>query len=299
MRLASLFQDHAVLQRDLPIPVWGSAAPGERVTVTLAGETARVAAADDGRWLVRFRARPAGGPFELAAESASGRVVVRDLLVGEVWLCSGQSNMEWTLNRSKPFDEVATAPMPEVRLLTVQNPARLVRQAEVVGRWEVATPEALAAFSAVGCWFGRRIHAELGVPVGLICTAWGGTRIQAWISREALMQDLLGLDEIAKFEGEVFDPTLPQKETYADYADWEKRGAPQDAGNRGLAEGWAAPGFADGSWQTMPLPSRWQSHGHPGSGVFWFRRTVVVPPPGADAISRSASGWSTSTTTPG
>jgi len=277
MHFAPLFQDHAVLQRDLSLPVWGVAGPYETVTVTLAGLLSRTTSGPDGRWLVRFPALQAGGPYELVAEASSGRAVVTDILIGEVWLCSGQSNMGWTLNQSEPFNDEATAPMPNVRILTVNNPAKLSPQEHINGKWAVATADALTTFSAVGCWFGRKLHAELGVPVGLINTAWGGTRIQAWMSREALIQDPFIGDEVREYENQVFNPGSIPEDQYIGYGDWERRGAPQDTGNRGLAEGWANLKFNDSAWKTMPIPSRWQDEGVAENGVLWFRRTVTVP----------------------
>ena len=278
LQYAPIFHDHAVLQRDLPIPVWGTAGADEIVTVRLAGLTARTVATPEGHWSVRFTPLPAGGPHELVAESPFGCAVARDLLIGEVWLCSGQSNMQFKLAESGPIDaESAVANFLEIRMLTVTTPARLGRQENVDGKWTICAPETLMNFCAIGGWFGRILHHELGVPIGLICNAWGGSRIQAWISREALVQDPRGLDEIRCFEGYVFTPELQGPVESVNFEEWERNGAPQDAGNRGLTEGWAAPDFNDDTWPTMPVPSRWQEHGYPGSGVFWFRRTVTVP----------------------
>ena len=278
MRLASIFQNHAVLQRDLPIPVWGTAGGDEQVTVTLAGHQARVISNPDGRWLLRLPALPAGGPFELAAESASGRVVVHDLLIGEVWICSGQSNMEWKAPRAELVNDADTGgDFPAIRMLSVDNRLRRGSQEDFEGRWAVCTPELLMKFSAVGGWFGRTLHRELGVPVGLICNARGGSRIQSWISRESLVRDPVGLDEIRCYDGFVYDAGLQPPIEFASFDEWERKGAPQDAGNRGFKEGWGKPDFDDSSWAVMAMPSCWQEHGHPGSGVFWFRRTVAVP----------------------
>jgi sialate O-acetylesterase len=277
MRLASLFCDHAVLQRDQPIPVWGTAAPNGQVTVTLAGHTARVIANAQGTWLVRFPALPTGGPYELTAESDSGRAVAHDILIGEVWVCAGQSNMEMRLGQTLPLDEVALAPLPQVRLFSVSNPARVIRQQEAHGCWVSADSEALRNFSAVGGWFAREVHKELNVPIGLIGMAWGGSRIEAWTSREALVQDPVIRHEVQKYEDHVFSPERPKEETFANFADWERRGAPQDSDNRGLKEGWADSNFNDAAWQIMQLPSRWQYAGHPENGIFWFRRNVTIP----------------------
>lgn len=279
MRLAPLFQDRAVLQRDLPLPVWGRCAPHETVAVSLAGRAARTLANGDGRWLVRFPPLPAGGPYELAAESASGRAMARDIVLGEVWICSGQSNMEWKLSQVVPPDvEGLPCDIPEIRVLTLANPARVGPGEGVAGQWAAATEESLASFSAIGGTFARELNRALGVPVGMICTAWGGTRIQAWIGREALIQDPLGFEELGRFDASAYLSAEHAPETFSSFADWERRGAPQDQGNRGLAEGWTAPGFDDSAWPAMPVPSRWQDHGHPENGVFWFRRSITVPP---------------------
>ena len=278
MKFSSLFHDHAVLQRDLPIPVWGTARGDESVTVTLGDHQACVMANPDGRWLVRLPALPAGGPYELAAESASGRAVARDILIGEVWLCSGQSNMEWQAPRPDLVsDGGGDTDLPAIRMITVENPMRLGSQDEFAGKWALCNPESLLSFSAVGGWFGRVLHRELGVPVGLICNARGGSRIQSWLSREALVQDPGGLDEIRYYEGFVFNPDLQPPNDYTTFEEWEQKGAPRDSGNRGLAEGWAAPDCDDSAWAAMPVPACWQDHGHPGSGIFWFLRTVSVP----------------------
>ncbi|MBN8526195.1 MAG: 9-O-acetylesterase [Planctomycetes bacterium] len=203
---------------------------------------------------------------------------MRDVLVGEVWICSGQSNMEWKLSQVDPQrDGDPPTDLPRIRLLTITNAPRLGRQDELEGRWTPASERSLVAFSAVAGWFGRALHRELGVPIGLICNAWGGTRIQTWISREALLQDPLGRTEIRHYEGFLDDPTRMAPGEWASIPDWEARGAPKDTGNRGLSDGWAGPAFDDAGWKTMPMPTQWQQHGHAGSGVFWFRRSVLVP----------------------
>jgi sialate O-acetylesterase len=276
MRLAPPFHDHAVLQRHCSIPVWGSATPGATVVVTVAGQRAETVTASTGQWLLRLAALPAGGPYELVAESGTERVVARDILVGEVWICAGQSNMEWKLNQC--VEQNADVPsLPRIRLLTVATPAALGRQDAIDGRWTAADPASLAAFSAVGGWFGRRLHAELDVPIGLICIAWGGTRVQAWISREALAQDPSGQDELRRYEAYAFAPSRREADLFSSFEDWERRGAPQDTGISTEAAGFAKAEYADHGWRTMDLPSAWQHRGHEHSGIFWFRRTIQVP----------------------
>jgi len=276
MRLAPPFTDHAVLQRDRPIPVWGVAAPDQVVTVTLAGRSARVIAAANGSWLVRLAPLPAGGPHELVARCGESEARIGDVLIGEVWICSGQSNMQWKLTQTPHGLSPADCDLPRLRLLTVDTEARLGRQDAVKASWQVSNLATLCSFSAVGAWFGRIIHARLGVPVGMICNAWGGTRVQAWMSREALMRDPGGLDEVRAYEAHAYTVSPPG--TVLTMADWELQQRKRDAVNQGLADGWAATAFDDAAWKTIELPGSWQNAGgHPGSGVFWFRRRVAVP----------------------
>ncbi len=277
MRFASPFQEHAVLQRDKPIPVWGWAGPNEEVVVRLGGAAARMTTGTDGRWLVRLPAMPAGGPHELVAASRSGETRLGDILIGEVWIASGQSNMAFTLAESLQASPEEESNLPRMRLLNVNTPALQVAQSDVCARWELASHAALSGFSAVAGWFGRILHRELGVPVGLICNAWGGTRIQAWTSREALVSHPLGLGDALSYENYAYRPAGNSDKEFGSMAEWEAHMAARDTGNAGLAKGWAAAGFDDRAWKTMTMPARWQDYGHAGSGVFWFRRGVRIP----------------------
>jgi sialate O-acetylesterase len=190
--LAPLFTDHAVLQRDKPVPVWGWAAPGERVSVAFAGRTCGAVADAAGRWVAMLdalAANPAGADLLV---SGTNQVVVRDVVVGEVWLCSGQSNMEWPVSRADhAAEEIAAAKYPLVRHVKVARAvAATPAERAVIGGWEAATPQTVGAFTAVGYFFAREIHARLnGVPIGLIHSSWGGTPIESWLSPTALASD--------------------------------------------------------------------------------------------------------------
>lgn len=193
-----LFSDHMVLQREVPIPVWGTAEPGEQVSVLIKGDkgsstSPTVAANADGTWKVQVPKLSAGGPYELTIKGKN-TVTIKDVLVGEVWVCSGQSNMEWPLNRTFEREKaIAAATNPMVRLFTVQRTAIGSPQSTVPvsprdgnGMWRECKPETVSSFSAVAYYFGRDLQKALGVPVGLIHTSWGGTPAQAWTSKEAL-----------------------------------------------------------------------------------------------------------------
>jgi len=178
-----LFTDGAVLQRGQKVPVWGTANDGEKVTVEFAGQTATTTA-QGGKWKLELKPLEAGGPFSMKI-SGDNTVTVNNLLVGEVWVASGQSNMEWTLNASfQPEVEKPKANFPQIRMITAKKVASLTPLDEVQGKWQECSPETVGGFSAVAYYFARDLHAKLGVPVGIISTSWGGTPAQAWTSAE-------------------------------------------------------------------------------------------------------------------
>ena len=185
--LHSLFTDHMVVQQKMKIPVWGTAAPGEEVTVTLGKRKASATACDNGEWIVKLKPLKPGAPLELVVQGTNNTVTVKDVLVGEVWVCSGQSNMQFNVaNSNNAEQEVAEAKYPGIRLFSVPRKVADTPQKTVEAAWQVCSPETIPNFSAVAYFFGRDIHKELGVPVGLIHTSWGGTPSEAWTSREKL-----------------------------------------------------------------------------------------------------------------
>lgn len=189
VRLPKVFASHMVLQRDLPLNVWGWAEPNETVTVQIASSTAQAKANERGEWKTTLPAMKAGGPFTLTARGSS-TVTCDDVLVGEVWLCSGQSNMEMGIGMCKDAQaEIAAANYPQIRLLLVPNRWTPEPQTDMDGVWKACTPKTIAedgwgGFSAAAYYFGRELHKKLGVPVGLIDATWGGTVIQTWTPPE-------------------------------------------------------------------------------------------------------------------
>lgn len=191
VRLARLFSDHVVLQRQQPIPVWGWAKPRETVKVTLAGQTQQAKADADGKWTVRFSPLKAGGPHTLTAVAKSGNAQAADVLIGEVWLCSGQSNMEFMVKESDNFAvEKKNADFPQIRHFKVQNDLALTPKTELKGGdWKVCSGETVGNFTAVGFFFAREVYQKLNVPIGLLHSSWGGSQIEGWISREGMMSN--------------------------------------------------------------------------------------------------------------
>ncbi|MFZ5829150.1 MAG: sialate O-acetylesterase [Planctomycetota bacterium] len=185
VRLPSIFSDHMVLQQDMPVPVWGWADPGEKVTVEIAGQQKSATADNDGRWSLKLEALKPAEPTTLRVRGGN-TIEISDVLVGEVWLCSGQSNMAWTVSQAKDFEEEQkAAELPQIRMFTAERTPAETPQTDVRGQWVVCSPETVGQFSATGYFFGRRLHKELKVPVGLINSSWGGTPVQAWTSIEA------------------------------------------------------------------------------------------------------------------
>lgn len=178
---APLFQNHAVLQRDKPLPVWGRAEPGERVSVAFQGQRIQTTAGTDGRWIVYLEPVPASAvPAELTI-TGKNTITVRDILVGEVWLASGQSNMEWFLAKSADGDaEAAAAKFPLIRQFDAVNTSAMAPADTVAGDWKLCSPETAGRFSGVAYFFARDLHRKLGVPVGIVNSTWGGTGVEAW-----------------------------------------------------------------------------------------------------------------------
>ena len=185
VKLPAIISDHAVLQKDRAVPIWGWADAGEEVTVSLAGKTAKASPDAKGRWEVRLSQLPSGGPYELVIQGKN-KVVVRDVLVGEVWLGSGQSNMAWTVDKSRDFAaEKARANYPLMRMFKETSGPASEPKAEGKGQWVVCAPDSVGGFSATGYFFGREIHQVLGLPVGIINSSVGGTPVEAWTRWEA------------------------------------------------------------------------------------------------------------------
>ena len=187
--LPAIFSDHMVLQRQRPVPVWGTASPGETVQVSIAGQNQTVRADKNGRWTVKLAAMKAGGPHDLVVK-ASTTQTVKDVLVGEVWLASGQSNMAMQGSRCRDAEkEQPEAKFPAIRMFTVARNARLEPQDDCKGTWAVCSPQTVGRFSGTAYFFGRRLHRALDVPIGLVNSSWGGTAIEAWTSLDVQQKD--------------------------------------------------------------------------------------------------------------
>ena len=184
--LPKIFADNMVLQRDKPITIWGKASPGEVVKVQLHQQYQTTKADNKGQWKLKLKAEEAGGPYEMIV-TASNTISFNNVLVGEVWICSGQSNMEWTVAQSmNATAEMAAANYPFIRQFKVERDLNSLPQTDIKnGAWSVCAPATVADFSGVGYYFAKRMYEELKVPIAIINSTWGGTNIETWTSREA------------------------------------------------------------------------------------------------------------------
>jgi sialate O-acetylesterase len=273
VRVPALIGNHMMLQRGRPVRLWGTAAPGESIRATLAGGKAATRADAGGQWALTLPAVSAGGPFVLSIEG-SNALTFSDVWSGEVWVASGQSNMEFILARSKGADLAVAGGCPGLRLFTVVKATAGAPKADVSGAWQVCDADTAKDFSAVAFYFGQELHRALGVPVGLIHSSWGGTPAEAWTSREALLANpsfkpmIEALDRSAHDEG-------ARAEAARKVAAWEAKSFHKDTGNRGEAKGFARAG--GGGWLAMNLPQFWEEAGLQIDGAVWFRREVVLP----------------------
>jgi sialate O-acetylesterase len=256
-----------VLQRDRPNTFWGWTTPGSRVRVSVGGRRAEGVAGIDGKWTARLKPPKVGGPYTLLFEGPS-RVELKDVLVGDVWLCAGQSNMEMGIGlvNGGPVD-AAEADEPQIRLSMAPHQVAYSPVAVNPLEWKVCSPLTItqggwAGFSAVGYHFGRELQRKLNVPIGLVQIAWGGTSAEAW-TREAALRPLRdfeeGLNQVAAARGRT-----PVFGTYVEH--WLADNEP------GVREGWHRPEAADAGWKTMDLPGTVKPQ-----GATWFRRVIDLP----------------------
>ncbi len=273
MKLASLFSDHAVLQRGIPVPVWGWTKPGTHVMARIGEWAAEHVAGADGKFLLRLPPMPAGGPYDLKVSEPGKTVKISDVWIGEVWIASGQSNMQFTLSATGPQGEKAvreSSGVP-VRMLTVPRLATAGRRDDVDAKWQMADPSTAGNFSAVAYHFAKKLNEELDVMIGIIDASWGGTIVETWTSREALMQNPDTRAWTERYEATTHSPAFWASSKSNELV------LPSDPGNEGGKKGWARPDCSEEGWGSIQLPTAWQQAGHNYSGVFWFRYAFDAP----------------------
>ena len=286
--MPSLFSDNMVLQQKTKVSFWGKANPGEPVSVNASWDaTAKTKVKDDSVWMVKLITKKAGGPYDVKIKIGDSTITYQNVMLGEVWVCSGQSNMEMPLEGWPPenivknsAEEIAAANYPDIRLFTVARAVAGEPEFNCVGTWSECNPKTAAKFSAAAYFFGRKLYQELKVPIGLIHSSWGGTKIQPWISAKYLstFDDYQKvLDKIAASNGEI----KRQQEWIRSHPviDISKKPEAQQYENLDFGDSLCSkPNFDDSRWHTMNLPIYWEStEVGDFDGTVWFRKKIEIP----------------------
>lgn len=279
LQLPRIIDDHMVLQRDQAVPIWGWTRPKARVEVTFDGKTLTTKADKGGYWRVELEPHAAGGSYELKVVSRGEELTVSDVVFGEVWLCGGQSNMEWSPNANGlSRDDISEMVNEDIRVFDVPHNLQLTTQDRLKGgEWELSSYSTIKDFSIVGYYFGRKIQEELGVPVGLISSNWGGTEVEAWISPERIAEFEEFSEEVASYASTSFDELEEKRKA-------EYRLMLEDFGpvEKGLVAGnarWAAADLDLTHWRSTQLPGIWEANEEALAtfdGVLWYRRTFEL-----------------------
>ena len=281
--LPSLLSNHAVLQKSDHTQIWGKAAAGEKVKVTLGSAHAETAAGGDGKWKVSLDVREIGeGPFDLIVEGAK-RLVVQDVAIGEVWVCSGQSNMAFGLARAgEAAQEIPQSANAKLRQFRVANKGSETPEEDCKGAWIVARPDTATEFGAVGYFFGKKVQREIRQPVGLVLAAWAGTSAISWLPQAAFDADPELKSRQESVKKRVDDFPLLKEQYLPAYRQWETRFKRMDRPADPAL--YAVPDVPRDGWKAVTLPSALKAAGLPDSGAVWFRKTFTVP---ADALDNA------------
>ena len=277
VRLPRIFSNHMVIQQYVPVHVWGWATSGEKITVTLGSQKATTKAGKEGTWKVSLPEMKAGGPFELIVKGKN-KITLNDVMVGEVWLCAGQSNMQFEMNGSKfAKTELFNSDNPRLRHIKIPNTMKAEPADDLEGgEWQISSPQTSGEFSAVAYYFGKKLAVDLNVTVGLINASWGGTFIEAWTGSEALhsIPDFSGYHDLSPTELENWFSGIEKKydELFLKLGISNRDSIVEDSAS------WRRPDFDDSKWISVQLPQRFDYDLLPRfDGVAWFRREISIP----------------------
>ncbi len=281
VRFPKLISDGMVLQRDAELRIWGWAAEGEKISIHFIDSTYSTTADNKGDWNIVLPKLSAGGPYEMNV-NASNSITIRDIMIGEVWVCSGQSNMELNMKRVSPLygNEIATSENPYIRYFEVPDKYDFNSPQKDLpsGRWEKANPENVLNFSAVSYFFGKEVYEKYKVPVGLINSALGGSPAESWISEEGLKEFPEYYNEAQRFKDGSLIRQI-QNEDRSRISEWYGRLRRNDEGYKNPGKPWYSPKYRSSGWSTMKIPGYWaDSKLGFVNGVVWFRKEINVPP---------------------
>jgi len=277
VKLPKIFSSNMVLQQGIETPVWGWADKGERIVATFNGNTVRTRANNQGKWQVKLPAQEYGGPHSLIIKGKN-TVELKNVMIGEVWVCSGQSNMQWRVDQSNnPEEEIEAANYPGIRLFTVPRTVAQFPQDDISdGEWVECSPETVSGFSAVAYFFGRDLHRELNVPVGLIHTSWGGTVAETWISPNTIGNDSDFREKLIELQQMDLDS---YRKARLDQVR-ELLGGEIPTEDKGMVDGiavWAGLDYSDGHWRSIKTPMYWENQGYIDiDGIGWYRKEIQL-----------------------
>ena len=276
IKLPRIFGDNMVMQRDQPSYIWGWADPKEKITVRFHSQVKKTTADKSGKWKITLDPEAAGGPFQINV-AGKNTININNVLIGDVWICSGQSNMEWTLRNSNNAQlEISAANYPQIRHFKVPNTVAAEPKDDITGgEWKICSPETAADFTAVGYFFARELVKELNVPVGLLNTSWGGTHSETWTSREAFENSDEFKTMIAGLPKLNFD-SIARQRTAATRKRIEGLQGPLDNIATEVPS-WRTMTIDDSKWPVMKVPGLWEQQA-PGDldGVVWLRKSFEV-----------------------
>jgi len=283
IRLPAVIGDHMVLQRETKAPLWGWANPDEKILLqgSWMRSPVKTVADEDGRWTARLKTPGAGGPFSITLQGEN-TITLNNVLIGEVWICSGQSNMEWPLAWSADAkNEIAAAEHPNIRLFTVKKAIAVKPRNDCEGAWAPCSPQTVEMFSAIGYYFGRELQRELKVPIGLINLSYGGSTAEAWMREKTLRRDadfapiLERLERAVAFET---DKERFQKDYEAQLAAWWKAAEKADSIRDSALADRDTKSLSESGWQTMQIPQNFEEGGVGDfDGAVWFLKAVEIP----------------------
>ncbi len=265
IKLPAVISDNMVLQGNKKVSIWGWAKPGEEVMVSVSWHRMRwaVTAGDNGKWMFKMNSPKAGGPYEMTI-SGKNTITLKNIMVGEVWVCSGQSNMQWSVKQSANAEqEIAAADYPDIRLFTVERKVAEQPQSDCVGSWTLCSPQTVPGFSAAAYYFGRELHKELDVPIGLIHTSWGGTPAEAWTRRGILKEEIDFAPILERYEDAVAKYPQAMEEHKQKVEEWKK------AVEKAKAEGGEIP--------RRPRAPFGPGHPHSPSGLYNAMIAPLIP----------------------
>lgn len=278
VKLPRLVSDSMILQRDTKCNIWGWASPGEKVTVEFNKKKYSTTTGADSLWMLVMSPMKAGGPYDMQI-NATNNITLRGILIGDVWICSGQSNMELSLERVKDKYPaiIANAANPNIRQYIVSTRAEFNRPLEdlAAGKWETANPQSILRFTAVGYFFAKELYERYKIPIGLIRSAVGGSPAEAWLSEQALQQFPQHLTKMKRFQAKGYVDSIRRSEGMASSA-WYNNIWLNDKGMHEEKK-WYDVTYDASGWSSFQVPGFWNEQGLPRTGVVWFRKEIDVP----------------------